>query len=377
MLAALFAPTKYGILPDQLKREELPAGNALVEAATFLAILLGTIVGGLAAARGGSPLVLVGLVMGLAVIAWRASCYIPMTGEAAPGLKIDMNLFRSTVGLTRQIRADSRIWRGTLMVSWFWTIGAVVLSLLPSLIRNTLAGSEGVITIYLALFAVGIALGSFLASWLAGGRILLLPTPLAAIVMGLFMLDVGLATMTAAAPAGELGIASFLDSTLAVRIGGDFLGMAIAGGLFIVPPFAAVQAWSRPEERARIIGGVNIVSAVCMVAGAALVAILQTLGLTAAQLFLLAAAASLVVGAIVFMLLPTNPRHELIWLVLPLPLPDRGARRREPHEGRAQPDHHRQPCELHRRAGRDVASRQQSRPADRPRHVAAVVGRNS
>ena len=54
IIATLFGPIKYGILPDHLKQEELPAGNALVEGATFMAILLGTIVGGLAAKEGES-----------------------------------------------------------------------------------------------------------------------------------------------------------------------------------------------------------------------------------------------------------------------------------------------------------------------------------
>lgn len=188
-IAALFGPIKYGILPDHLRREELPAGNALVEAATFLAILLGTIAAGAASAMGGSGIVFGALVMGFAVLCWLSARMIPATGEGAPDLRVDPNVARSTYALLRDLWADTRLWRGSLTVSWFWLVGVVVLSLLPVLVRGAFNGTETVITLLLALFSIGIALGSGLASWLASGRIVLLPTPVGAVLMGLFGLD--------------------------------------------------------------------------------------------------------------------------------------------------------------------------------------------
>src|ERR1043166_6305156 len=131
MIGALFGPIKYGILPDHLAREELPAGNALVEGATFLAILLGTIVGGLAMKDGVHPGYFAVLIVTFSLACWGASLLIPRTGQAAPELKINANIARSTASLIALLRADPRLWWGGIVASWFWLIGAVVLSLLP------------------------------------------------------------------------------------------------------------------------------------------------------------------------------------------------------------------------------------------------------
>ena len=267
-IAALFGPIKYGILPDHLRREELPAGNALVEAATFLAILLGTIAAGMASAMGGSGPLYGVLVMGFAVLCWLSAWMIPATGEGAPDLHIDRNIARSTVSLLRDLWADTRLWRGSLIVSWFWVVGVVVLSLLPVLVRGAFNGSETVVTLLLAIFSIGIALGSGLASWLASGRIVLLPTPVGAVLMGLFGLDLAWSVAhLPAPPAAMVGPADFLGGGHGLRTGLDFFGLAVSGGLYIVPSFAAVQAWAEKAMRARIIGAVNVMTAAFMVAG--------------------------------------------------------------------------------------------------------------
>src|SRR4249919_980525 len=117
VIASLFGPIKYGILPDHLARSELPAGNALVEGATFIAILLGTIVGGLAARGGGDPASFAGLMIGFAVLCWAAALFIPRTGEGAPDLAIDKNIARSTAALLRYLKAERRLWWAALVVS--------------------------------------------------------------------------------------------------------------------------------------------------------------------------------------------------------------------------------------------------------------------
>jgi acyl-[acyl-carrier-protein]-phospholipid O-acyltransferase/long-chain-fatty-acid--[acyl-carrier-protein] ligase len=276
-IAALFGPIKYGILPDHLAREELPAGNALIEAATFIAILAGTVAGGMAAKQGGDPVSFAGLILGFAVLCWLASLLIPRTGEAAPTLEIDTNIFRSTTHLLKDLWADHRLWRGSIIVSWFWLVGAVMLAILPPLVKTRLGGSEEVVTALLAVFSVGIAVGSALASWLSSGRIVLLPTAIGAAVMGLFGIDLAFAVY-AAAPTASAGAIAFLKTASGARIAIDFAGLAIAGGLFIVPMFAAVQAWAGPDRRARVIAGVNVLSAAFPVAGLVVCAGLQQAG---------------------------------------------------------------------------------------------------
>ena len=171
-LASLFGPIKYGILPDHLAREELPAGNALIEGGTFLAILLGTITAGLAANGNSNPIHFAWLMIVTALASWLSSRFIPSTGEGAPDLAINRNIFVSTASLIKQVRADPRLWWGAIVVSWFWLVGALILSLLPPLVTIDIGGDEKLITVFLTIFSVAVAVGSALAAWLAAGRAL-------------------------------------------------------------------------------------------------------------------------------------------------------------------------------------------------------------
>ena len=191
VIASLFGPIKYGILPDHLERSELPAGNALVEGATFIAILLGTIVGGLAAKDGGDPTKFATLMILFSLLCWGSSLLIPRTGQAAPDLVVQKNILVSTGGLLKFLREDPRLLWGGVVTSWFWLVGAVALSLLPPLVKNVFGGDEEVVTTCLAVFSISIAIGSGLAAWLAAGRIILLPTVIGGFLLGVFAIDLG------------------------------------------------------------------------------------------------------------------------------------------------------------------------------------------
>ena len=194
VIGSLFGPIKYGILPDHLANSELPAGNALVEGATFMAILLGTIVGGLAAKAAAIRAHFAGADDGVraAVLGIEPVHPEDRRGRARP--RGPTNIAISTARLLRHLREDRRLWWGALVTSWFWLVGAVVLSLLPPLVKNVLGGDEEVVTIYLAVFSIAIAIGSGLAAWLAAGRIVLLPTLVGAVVLGVFAIDLGWVT---------------------------------------------------------------------------------------------------------------------------------------------------------------------------------------
>ncbi len=142
VLAALFGPIKYGILPDHLRREELPTGNALVEGATFVAILLGTIAGGIASRAHGEVALFAVLIMVFAASCWVSALLIPATGEGAPTLKVAFNIAASTTALIRHLHTDQRLWWGAMVTSWFWLVGIVVLALLPPLIKTLIGGNE-------------------------------------------------------------------------------------------------------------------------------------------------------------------------------------------------------------------------------------------
>ena len=314
-IASLFGPIKYGILPDHLKRAELPSGNALVEGGTFLAILLGTIVAGLAAKDGGDPIHFAWLMMVSSVASWIASRYIPPTGEGAPHLIVRRNIFASTGALIKYVRAEPRLWWGALVTSWFWLVGALVLSLLPPLVTFHIGGTEGVVTLFLTIFSVAVAIGSGLAAWLAHGRIILLPTLVAGVLLGLFSLDLGWTASVLVHPASPVGFADYFGSPHSLHIAIDLAGLAIAGGLFIVPTFSAVQAWASADQRARVVAAVNVLNAAFMVVGAIILAVLQKLGLGAPLLFALIGIANLVAAVLIGRTMPTNWLNDLLSIV--------------------------------------------------------------
>jgi acyl-[acyl-carrier-protein]-phospholipid O-acyltransferase/long-chain-fatty-acid--[acyl-carrier-protein] ligase len=318
LIGALFGPIKYGILPDHLKREELPAGTALVEGATFLAILGGTITGGLAMTGGGNPAVLTVMMMLFALLCWGASLFIPRTGQAAPDLAIDPNIFGSTARLLGELWSDTRLWRCAVVTSIFWMIGAIVLSLLPPLVMHTLGGAETVVTIYLAVFAVAIGVGSGLASWLSAGRIILLPAALGALLIGLFSLELGFALLRLPAQDTMMALApsAFFARPIAWHAALNLGVLAVAGGLMIVPSFAAIQAWAAPERRARIVAAVNVLNAALMVGGALVVALLQKAGVSIALLVLGIAAIGLLAALWISMTMPTSAFRDFLSILL-------------------------------------------------------------
>jgi acyl-[acyl-carrier-protein]-phospholipid O-acyltransferase/long-chain-fatty-acid--[acyl-carrier-protein] ligase len=299
LIGALFGPMKYGILPDHLARAELPAANALVEGATFMAILLGTIMGGLAARGGGDPHHLSLLMIVFALMCWGSSLFIPSTGQAAPSLKISWNIAASTTDLIKHLWTDSRLWWGSLVSSWFWLSGIIVMSLLPPLVGNGLGGNEEVVTAFLAAFSIAVAIGSGFAAFLARGRILLWPTPVGAVILGLCAFDIGWANYGVEPAATMASIGTVLSSLRGVRSLIDLSGIAIGGGLFIVPAFAAVQAWAGVDRRARVIAAVNVLNAAFMVVGSLAVSLLQGQGVGIPTLFMVLGASNLVVAALV------------------------------------------------------------------------------
>src|SRR6185312_8412776 len=287
VIGSQFGPIKYGILPDLLDKSELPAANALVEGATFLAILLGTIVGGMAAKGGGDPASFAGLMLVFALLCWGSSLFIPKVGSGAPDLKISVNIISSTGRLLRHLRDDRRLWWGALVTSWFWLVGAVVLSLLPPLVKTVLGGTEEVVTMFLAVFSIAVAVGSGLAAFLSAGRIVILPTVLGAIGLAVFAIDLGWATFNAQPATVPHGVGEVFASIRGFRVMVDLAGLAISGGLYIVPTFAAVQAWAGADRRARVIAGVNVLNAAFMVAGTIVVAVLQAFHTSTPILFVL------------------------------------------------------------------------------------------
>jgi acyl-[acyl-carrier-protein]-phospholipid O-acyltransferase/long-chain-fatty-acid--[acyl-carrier-protein] ligase len=315
VIAALFGPIKYGILPDHLAEAELPRGNALVEGATFIAILTGTIMAGFAS-KNGSAVAFSGLMMAFGLASWISALFIPRTGEAAPDLVIDFNIARSTWDLLRDLRGESRLWWGGLVVSWFWLAGVVTTTLLPTLVKTDLGGDEQVINAYLAVFSIAVAVGSGLAAWLASGRIVLIPTVFGAVLLAMFAIDLGWLTTGMAAAQQGRGVAEIFNTAAGLHVAIDLAGLAIGGGLFIVPSFAAVQAWAGADRRARVVAAVNVLNALFMtVAGLAVAVLREVGGVSAGTILIGLGVLNLVAAIVILRTMPANPVRDLLSVI--------------------------------------------------------------
>ena len=294
--AALFGPLKYGVLPELLPSGELLRANALVEAGTFGAILLGTIAGGILIGTGEGAVLVGGLGLGVALAGLAAAAAIPRLPAADPALRLRANIAAETLAIVRTARANRPVWISVLGLSWFWALGAIFLAQFPVLAQGEFHGDNRVVTLLLTAFALGIGLGS-----LAAGRRRPGPgaVPVAATLLSGF--TCGFAALSALPAAGRwsspgallsdpAGIAAFLC----------LLGASAAGGMFSVPLYALLQTQAAPAARARMVAASNVVNAVFIVASAIVIAALAAWGWRPWAVLTLAAAANLLAAALLW-----------------------------------------------------------------------------
>jgi acyl-[acyl-carrier-protein]-phospholipid O-acyltransferase/long-chain-fatty-acid--[acyl-carrier-protein] ligase len=304
--ATFSSPVRYALLPQHLAPDELVGGNGLLEGGTFLAILLGTIAGGIAVAvaRGTAAASLVLVVCGVGGLA--ASLWVPPASAPMPGLRLSRNLVAATRGILARARERREVWLAILGASWFWLVGAVFLSQMPSFAKATLGAGSVVVVLFLAAFSVGVGVGSVLCGRLMKGEVSARYAPPAALGMAVFAIDLAVAGGKAAPPAGAalMGVAAFLSQMTGVRIFADLTALAVCGGIFVVPLTAIIQRRSDEAARARIIAAGNIMNALFMTAAAAVTAALLAIGVQTADLFLGIGALNVAVAAWSCRLLP-------------------------------------------------------------------------
>jgi acyl-[acyl-carrier-protein]-phospholipid O-acyltransferase / long-chain-fatty-acid--[acyl-carrier-protein] ligase len=302
--STFFGPIKYGILPAHLAAQELLAGNALIEAGTFLAILVGTILGGiLILTPPGIAIVSLGL-LAVALAGLVGAVFIPAAPPPAPALRLRFNIFADTLDMLRYARQRREIFLAMLGISWFWLVGATFLSQFPSLAKNVVGADENVVTLFLVAFTIGIALGSLICNRLLAGEVSTRLVPLAALGISLFTIDLYYAS-AAVAPAGALlGIGDFLGHLAGWRIVVDLVLVAASGGIFIVPLYAFLQAHSEESHRSRVIAANNIWNALFMVAAAVATIVLLETGFSVPQVFLIVALVNFGVALWICRLLP-------------------------------------------------------------------------
>ena len=313
--SAFFGPVKYSIMPEHLKETEIVGGNALVEMGTFLAILLGTLCGGLLVQMQSGPVVAGGVLISVAFVGWIASRKIPVTRIAAPGLTIRWNIFRETLWTIRAARRERSVFLSILGISWFWLLGAAYLTQLPNFTRQMLGGGEGVVTLLLSLFSIGVGGGSLLCERLSDKKVELGLVPLGSIGLSVFGIDLFWACRLPD-PGGLLSVAAFLKTPGSLRLMVDFVMIGVFGGVYIVPLFAMVQMRTRPHERARVIAANNILNALFMVlAAVAGAVVLGVIGVSIPVFFLVLAIANAAVSVYIYSLVPEFTMRFLVWLV--------------------------------------------------------------
>lgn len=316
--STLFGPVKYSILPQHLRPDELVGGNGWVEMGTFLAILIGTLLGGvLIAIPDRGPWLVAGAVVLLAVLGFLSSLFIPKATPDAPDLRINWNPITETwrnIDITRRSRT---VFLSVLGISWFWFLGATYLAQLPNYSRLSLGGDEHVVTLLLTTFALGIGVGSLLCERLSGRRVELGLVPFGSIGLTLFGVDLFFAVSPVAEGAPLIGAMEFLRSASNWRVLIDILLMGMFGGFYIVPLYALVQQRSEPSFRSRVIAGNNIINALFMVLSAVLaIFFLDVAGLSIPQFLLLTALFNAAVALYIFTLVPEFLMRFVVWILV-------------------------------------------------------------
>ena len=287
--STLFGPVKYAILPQHLKPAELIGGTGMVEAATFVAILLGQVAGGLLATAAVGP-----VAVGLAVLGWLASRAIPPAPPEA-AVAISWNAWTSARAAIAHAWSDRRLWQATLAISWFWALGAVYTSQFVPLARNVMGGSEAVATAFLSLFSVGIAAGSLAVARILRGRLSTRVCLWAGVAMALAGLDLFFAI--AAVGSAPKTVAGLMATPAGWRVAADLFALAAAGGVFSVPLYAVLQTAGAAGSRARAIAANNIINSLFQVSAVLAVGAAVGAGVGAALVLMLS-------GLTVLLLLP-------------------------------------------------------------------------
>ena len=314
--STLFGPVKYALLPQHLHEDELVGGNALVEAGTFVAILLGTLAGGLLAGAAHGELWIAGAGLVVAVAGYLVSRGVPPAPAPEPGLRVNPNPFTETrrnIGFARENRP---VFLAILGISWFWLYGALFLAQFPAYAKSVIGGGEGTVTLLLATFTVGIGLGSLLCEKLSGGHIEIGLVPFGSIGLTLFGLDLAFASPTSLPAGAPLAVAGVLAQPGVFRVLLALLMLGVFGGFFIVPLYAMLQSRSAAAHRARVIAANNIMNALFMVAGALGAAGLLGAGLSIPALFGVAAVMNAAVALYIYRLVPEFLLRFIVWILI-------------------------------------------------------------
>ncbi|WP_294337629.1 MFS transporter [uncultured Sphingomonas sp.] len=285
--STFFGPIKYAILPQHLKDHEVLGGTGLVEAATYLSILMGTVLAGWIAVEAAAGMVII-----VSLIGWVTGRMVPPAPRVGPPLKINYNPITASWNLISATMHIRRLFLAILAISFFWTIGSVLIIIFPPLVKNVLTADEKVASLAIAIFSVGVAIGSVAINAMLKGQISARYSPVSVLVMAAFVVAFSIeARMFHPAPTGQLyDVATFLTHSQSLLIMGTLLAIAIAGGMFVVPLYAFLTTTVTKDQTARTVAANNVVNAGAMTIGAIAVLVITGFGVTPQDMLLLVAA---------------------------------------------------------------------------------------
>ena len=330
--STLFGPVKFAYLPQHLSERELTGGNGMVEMGTFVAILLGNVVGGILIALpdapggihwlSGAKTVAIACLL-LAVLGRVMSQWIPATPATAPDLVVNWNPVTETWRNLQLARGNTVVFRSLLGISWMWFFGAVFLSQFPSFAKDVLHGDEHVASLLLVVFSIGIGVGSLLCEVLSRRHVEIGLVPLGAIGMSVFAADLWWAASGLAGPVVTAGsgastawsLGAFLAQPPHWRVLADLALLSLSAGLYSVPMYALIQLRSPASHRARIIAANNILNALFMIASSLIVGALLSAGVSIPAVFGWVALANALVAGYIFLLVPEYLLRFVAWLL--------------------------------------------------------------
>ncbi len=302
--STLFGPVKFAYLPQHLNERELTGGNGMVEMGTFVAILLGSLAGGLLIALPAvGPMYVAAGCIALALGGRVAAQAIPASPSTDPGLRINWNPVSETWRNLRLAHRNLVVFRSLLGISWMWFFGAVFLGQFPAFAKDVLHGNEQVASLLLVVFSIGIGTGSLLCETLSKRHVEIGLVPVGAIGMSVFAIDLYFASRGLPA-ASAMGVGAFLAQPAHWRVLADLVLLSLFAGLYSVPMYALIQLRSAPSHRARIIAANNILNALFMIVSAIGVGALLAAGFTLPEVFLATGLLNAVVAAYIFGLVP-------------------------------------------------------------------------
>ena len=295
--STFFGPIKYAILPQHLDDDDVLGGTGLVEAGTYLSILLGTIVAGFIYR---STLLVAGATLAVAALGYLVACEIPPAPRLGPKLTLDWNPFTASWRLISGTMHIRRLFLAICAISFFWTIGSVLIIAFPPLVKNVLTAQASVASMVLGIFSIGVAIGSVVINLLLRGTISARYSPASVVAMSAAVVALWLSVrLWTPAPAGQLyGVLAFLHQPQALPVLASLLAVAIFGGMFVVPLYAFLTTTVAKDQTARTVAANNVVNSGAMTFGSTAVAGIMAAGVTASQLLLVVAGMCLIAAAI-------------------------------------------------------------------------------